>query len=131
MKKLLGLIALIVLALVIFEAPEKMEISKAEVKQREEVKALPVSQAVKEATALVEELKKTGTDLEVKEARKEFKTSLKHFKEVTDNYNEKAIAGAVTPEDEKQYQVSMEKSLRDFKVYQDAVFKEMNTTKEI
>lgn len=131
MKKLLGLIAIIVLALVIFKAPEKVKVSKAEVKQREEVKALPVSQAVKEATALVEELKKAGTDLEVKEARKEFKTSLKNFKEVTDNYNEKAIAGVVTPEDEKQYQVSMEKSLKDFKVYQDAVFKEMNTTKEI
>lgn len=131
MKKLLGLIALIVLALVIFEAPSTVKVSKVEVKQREEVKALPVSQAVKEAAALVEELKKTGTDLEVKEARKEFKSSLKNFKEVTDNYNEKATAGVVTPEDEKQYQVSMEKSLRDFKVYQDAVFKEMNTTKEI
>lgn len=131
MKKILGLIALIVLALVIFEAPEKVKVSKVEVKQREEVKALPVSQAVKEATALVEELKTTGTDLEVKEARKEFKTSLKHFKEVTDAYNEKAIAGAVTPEDEKQYQVSMEKSLKDFRVYQDLVLKELYVTKEI
>lgn len=131
MKKLLALSVLIIVALVVFKAPEKVESKQVQQEKREEVKLLPVSEIKKAAEELKAEVKETGTVLEVKEARKEFKSALKGFKEVTREYNEKAIAGIVTPEDEKQYQVSMEKSLKAFRTYQDAVLKELNLKKEI
>jgi hypothetical protein len=132
MKKLLALTTIIIAALIVFKAPEKSEDKKEQLVKREEVKLLPVSPTVKKAEELRKELvEKSGTDLELRAAKKDFKTKLEELKEVTEEYNEKAIEGRVTAYDEKQYQVSMEKSLQAFRTYQDAVIRELNLKKEI
>ncbi len=133
MKKIIAAITMIGFALVIYKAPGKTKISSAEKTERKEVKLLPVSSRIQKAVELREELKKAEPklEMEVAEAKKAFRKELKSFKKVTDQYNEKSIAGTLNSEDEKVYKVNMEKSLKAFMTYQDLVIKELNLTKEI
>lgn len=133
MKKLIAATVMIGFALVIFKAPGKTKVSSAEKTERKEVKLLPVPSKIQKAFELREELRKAEPkfEMEIAEAKKAFRKELKSFKKVTEQYNEKSLAGTVNSEDEKVYKVNMEKSLKAFMTYQDLVIKELNLTKEI